>query len=62
MNTLILGMFNILAPIVRQMIVDHQAANNGAMPTDADMQAKFEGDIDRYVAEGAAWRAAHPTA
>jgi NADH dehydrogenase FAD-containing subunit len=35
--------------------------HQGAMPTDAQMAQIFETNIDKYLAEGAAWKALHPT-
>lgn len=55
-------LFGIFAPIVKGMIADHQAQNNGAMPTDEEIKAKFAADADRYLAEGAAWKTSHPDA
>lgn len=57
---LILGLFSVFAPIVRSIIDAHKAANNGASPTDEQVKAEFAANIDKYLAEGAAWRAAHP--
>lgn len=56
---LILGLFNVFAPIVRDVIAEHQKTHNGALPSDAEMLAQFNAHIDKYLAEGAAWRAAH---
>jgi hypothetical protein len=57
----ILGIFNAVAPIVKDIVAKHLAVT-GAMPTDAEVTAAFNQNIDTYLAEGAAWRAAHPNA
>jgi hypothetical protein len=53
-------LFKIAAPIVMDIVRRHQAANNGQLPTDAQVQTVFEANIDRYLAEGEAWKATHP--
>lgn len=57
---LLIGLFNAVAPIVRDIIATHQAAT-GQLPTDAEMAATFAANIDRYLKEGADWTAAHPS-
>jgi hypothetical protein len=59
MQTLLLQLFGVFAPIVKQIIDDHHAAH-GKMPTDAEMQAAFASHIDLYLQEGAQWQAAQP--
>lgn len=59
---LIVGLFNVFAPIVKDIIEKHRAANDGADPTEADIKAAFASNVDKYLAEGSAWRAAHPDA
>lgn len=58
----ILGIFNAVAPIVKDIVKKHQDAHNGQMPTDEEVTAAFNQNIDAHLAEGAAWRAAHPNA
>ncbi len=55
---LIVGLFNVFAPIVKSIIDAHKA--QGIDPTDAQIAAIFAANIDKYLSEGAAWRAAHP--
>jgi hypothetical protein len=57
---LVVQLASVFVPIVQKIIADHQAANDGAMPTDEEIIAKFEADIDQYLAEGAAWNVTHP--
>lgn len=59
---LIVGLFNVFAPIIRDIIAKHRDTHNGALPTDAEMLAEFNANVEKYLNEGAAWRAAHPTA
>lgn len=56
----VLGLFNAFLPIITGIIKNHQAGNNGAMPTDAEVLAEFNANIDKYLAEGAEWRRTHP--
>lgn len=55
----ILGLFNTFAPIVRDIIAEHHTTT-GQLPTDAEIKATFAANIEKYLAEGAAWTAAHP--
>ena len=55
---LILQLFGVFAPIVRQVIEDRKAAGVAA-PTDEEIIATFNADADRYLGEGAAWTASH---
>lgn len=57
---LMFNLFKTFAPVVRDIIATHAAAHNGALPTDAEMLAIFNSNIDKYLSEGAAWRATHP--
>jgi len=59
MNQLIIQLFGIFAPIVRQIIEDSRA-ETGTDPTDEEVIAKFNADIDKYLAEGMKWNAEHP--
>ena len=56
----ILALITTLAPIVRQGILDFQQAHEGRFPTEEELTAQFSSNIDKYLGEGAAWRAAHP--
>ena len=62
METLILQLVTSFTPIVTQAIRDHKAANAGADPTDAEIIARLEANVAKYLGEGAAWKAAHPDA
>lgn len=55
-------LIGIFAPIVSDIIKKHQAANNGTTPTDDEIKAEFLANVDLYLGEGSAWRAAHPNA
>ena len=57
-----IALFNIFAPIVTGIIKDYRASHGDKMPTDAEVVAQFTSNIDRYLAEGAAWRKTHPKA
>ena len=59
MVPLILQLFTVFLPIYQQIRADYKASN-GVEPTDADVIAKFESDIAKYLAEGADWKATHP--
>jgi hypothetical protein len=62
MPSLIAQLLALFVPIVTNIIAKHQAANGGAMPTDAEITAEFTANLDTYLLEGATWRAAHPDA
>ena len=49
--------FAFFAPIVRDAIAKHQAANQGAMPTDAQMKAIFAANLQAFIAGDEAWLA-----
>ena len=57
---LLLQAFQLFAPIVADVIQKHQAANNGAMPTNEEMLAAFEAHVDASIKKADAWLAAHP--
>lgn len=59
MTPLILQLFQIFGPIVADIIRKRQAAG-GAMPSDAEITAEFQANIQTYLDEGSAWSAAHP--
>lgn len=56
---LITQLFAVFLEAYRKIQADHQAAT-GAQITDEEMLAKFKADINKYIAEGDAWLAAHP--
>lgn len=56
---LIVGLFNVFAPIVKDIIEKRKAAGD-ASPTDAQITADFQANITKYLGEGAAWKASHP--
>lgn len=61
MGSLIVQLLGIFAPIIRDIQERHQTASPGAPPlTDAEVQVQFAANIDAYLTEGSAWRAAHP--
>lgn len=63
MGTLIVQLMAIFAPIIRDIQEKHQAAHPGAPPlTDAQIEAEFAANVEKYLAEGSAWRLAHPDA
>lgn len=60
MGPLIVQLFGIFAPIAAQMIQRYQTTHPGEIPTTEQLLAEFNANIDTYLAEGAAWTAAHP--
>lgn len=59
MGELILGLATVFAPMIKEIILKHQAANNGIAPTDDEVRAAFEANLQKYLDEGAAWKATH---
>jgi hypothetical protein len=59
--TLLIDLFKVFGPIVADIIRRRQAAGD-AHPTDAQIAADFEVNIEKYLQEGASWRANHPDA
>jgi len=56
-------LFVAFTPLVLKLITDWQQANNTTrMPTLEELTGDYQDTIDSYLAEGAAWRAAHPDA
>jgi hypothetical protein len=47
-------------PVVVDIIKRHREKNNGEVPTEDQIRTEFNNNIDRYLSEGAAWKAAHP--
>lgn len=62
MGELIVQLVTAFTPIVTDIIKQHQATHNGAMPTDAEISATFAANLDKYLGEGAGWLATHPAA
>lgn len=59
MGSIAIQLFAIFGPIVADLITKHRAAT-GVDPTDAELQATFAENVDKYLGAGAAWTAAHP--
>lgn len=57
---LILELLKFALPLIAQIRSDWKATHGGVEPTDAEVAATFQSNIDLYLAEGASWRAAHP--
>lgn len=62
--TLALALFNTFYPITLQVIDRIKKAKNDPnyQPTNEEMQAEFQNNMDAILAEGAAWKASHPNA
>lgn len=60
MSQIIIALFGIFGPIITGIIQGYMESHNGAMPTDAEILAEFQKNIDSYLAEGEAWKAEHP--
>lgn len=56
---LILALFNVFGPLWRQIYAKLQH-DTGAAPTDDEMVAELNANLDTYLGEGAAWTATHP--
>jgi hypothetical protein len=54
------GLVNAFVPAIIDLVLQHRQAT-GVDPTSEEVLAAFHRNLDRYLAEGAAWRAAHPT-
>ena len=57
---LLLQAFQLFAPIVADIVKNHQAKNNGAMPTNEEMKNIFLANIDASVAKADEWLKNHP--
>lgn len=57
---IIAQLIQVVAPIVLKMVADHAAANNGQLPTEAELRAKLQENANTFLATGDAWLAAHP--
>lgn len=60
MIALILQLAQVLAPMIITAYEDHKAGNNGAAPTQDELNVALAAAVSRIVAEGEAWKAAHP--
>ena len=60
MGGIIVQLITVLAPLIMQVVRDHQAAHQGQLPTNDEMIAQLQAHIDTYLAEGAAWNQTHP--
>lgn len=49
-----------LAPLIIQLIKDHQKENDGQLPTTEELVARLNANVEMYLGEGAAWKANHP--
>lgn len=58
---LLSAILNIAGPPVLAFVTAHHAAT-GQMPTLDELKAELNSNIDKYLAEGAAFTAAHPHA
>lgn len=58
-SELILGIINIIAPIVVKAYNDH-VAEAGTAPTHEQLLARIAANKDLYLSEGEAWKATHP--
>jgi len=59
--TLILQLANVFVPMIGKLFRDRHAAT-GALPTDDEIRAALAENIKAVIAEGDAWKAAHPNA
>lgn len=62
MNPLILELISLFTPMIREAIDNYKARHDGQEPTDADVIAEFNANVEKYLGEGSAWKAAHPNA
>jgi hypothetical protein len=58
--SIIVGLFNVFAPIIAQIIREH-SATNGEIPTDEQIIKQFGDHVEEYLAEGAEFKRTHPT-
>lgn len=49
----------IVAPFVLKMVADHAAANNGKLPTEAELRDALQKNSSALLAEGDAWLVEH---
>jgi len=63
MSEVLKGLFSAFTPLVLKLIMDWQQRNNTTrIPTLEELTTDFQSTIDGYLAEGQAWRDAHPNA
>ena len=63
MGSLLLELFNSFGPVVLGLIKRWQEEHRTTeLPTLEELTRDYQAEIDGYLAEGAAWRAAHPDA
>lgn len=63
LTALFAQLLQVFGPIVLQLIAQWQSDHNSTkIPTMAELQADYQDTIDAYLAEGGAWRTAHPEA
>lgn len=63
MAALILQLFQTFGPLVLQLVKQWQQDHNTTdIPTIEQLTADYQATIDGYLAEGKAWRDAHPDA
>lgn len=55
---LLSAILNVAGPIVLGAITQHHA-DTGQIPTEAELRAKLNLNIDTYLAEGQAWTDSH---
>jgi len=60
MNEVLLQLFAIFGPTVAAIIQRLMDRNGGRMPTYEEMVTEFQGNADKYLAEGAKWKESHP--
>lgn len=59
MGNVIIQLFGIFAPIVAE-IIEKRRQETGETPTNEEIKAEFEANVDKYLAEGADWLTKHP--
>lgn len=57
---LIAQLLQIFVPLVLQSVADYKQRHGGAEPTSQQLFDHINANADLYLAEGAAWTAAHP--
>lgn len=59
MEQLIAQLLALFTPIIADIIRKHRE-RTGQDPTDEQIKAEFFANVDTYLGEGSAWKAAHP--
>lgn len=49
----------VAAPVIAGIIRNHHQAT-GEIPTDEQIRAELLANVEKYLGEGAAWKASHP--